>query len=95
MKHTKRLRLYHTSLSAAHLSFVMNSNEYPPKTIEDLCRILSGDKTGQRDCKTSITFFTSGSAIRCHDSKSKSNELGLLFHHRDLPHIQGSHIGIH
>jgi predicted transcriptional regulator len=95
VKQYKRIKLYHILTNEAHQSFVMNSNEYPPKTIEDLCQVVSGDKTGQRDFKTSITFFTSGSTIRCHDSKSKSNELGLLFRRRDLPHIQGSHIGVH
>ncbi len=77
------------------ISFDMNNNEHPHDTVEDLCQVVSGDKTGQRDFKTSITFFTSGSTIRCHDSKSKSNELGLPFCHRDLPYIQGSHNGIH
>ena len=95
MRHSKRIRLYHTSNSEAHPSFAMSSNGHSQYIVDDLIQGLSGDKTGERDSKTFNIFRTSPLAVCINSGESKSDELGLLFCHRDLSHIQRSRIGIH
>jgi hypothetical protein len=95
VKQHKRIKLYHILTNEAHQSFVMNSNEYPHKTIEDLCQVVSGDKAGQRDFKTSTNFCTDGFIVHSNNSIRQGNKLGLPFCHRDLSYIQRSHIGVH
>ena len=95
MKQNKRLRLYHTSLSAAHLSFAMNNNVNPHHSVEIPCQDVSGDTTRQRDCTTSTNLHAFGRVVLRNNNIEQGNKLGLPFCHRDLFYIQGSHMGIH
>jgi len=95
VKHTKRTRLYHTFMSAAHPSFVMNNNANPHNLVEASCQTVSRDTARQRDCTTSTNLHTPVDAVLRNNDIEKGNKLGLPFCHRDLFYIQGSHMGIH
>ncbi len=95
MKQTKGTRLYQTHLGSAHLSLVHNSNDHPHNLVEVSCQTVSRDTTRQRNRTTFTNIHTPTNVIHRNNSIEKGNKLGFPFCHRDLFHIQGSHMGIH
>lgn len=94
MKHTKRLRLYHTFMSAAHPSFAMNNNANPHNLVEASCQTVSRHTSGQRDCTTSTNLHALIGVVLRNNDIEKGNKLGLPFCRGDLYYIQGFCMGI-
>jgi hypothetical protein len=95
VRQIKRTKLHHTSISAAHLSFVMNSNDHLHHLVGDPCQTVSTNATGQRDCTTFNSIHATGYIILRNNSIRQGNKLGLPICRRDLPNIRRFHMGIY